>query len=757
MRSAWIFACALACACHRGTSGSAGDGAAPGDAASPDGQSVDAASAPGPGPLAHCAPGETPPVRLASAADRQTLFERLAGHAWEGALCGTGGMLAPTCHRLVLHPDGTFTWSAVSDYPERGDAGHWNFVARDDHSGTFRFSTGDSVLFSFRGDDLDTGRASFRPGGVVTLPPGARAEALPAVPPPDLESRLAGTCWRKSNEFDLDHAPEGLAFGEGVFRAAYRGGACAHGGVFAVDDGHLLAASDGNTCGQNGTSVAQVGSGERPDFIDDLLLLSWSSYFPAAAPPQPQVFIFDSYRDTPGAPFGPPGSHMPQGSVRVSGRFQGPLRRNRPTRISFTLENVSVMGAKLDELAVEARPATPTSNGYTPTGEATVLARALGGARLEPGQRHQEDWELVLPAGGERTLLTFRLRFRLYQGGSYPSYTTHVARLAPEDSAGPDGGSGDAYRGGQAPDLGPDLLPAPPPPYEACGTIQGAMRAESLALAPDGQTVAIGVPGPSSTVMAWKTLDGQRRFSVPVGGLGSFPYGLAFSSQGWLAASDKRTVRVLDASDGSERRALTGHHQDVRVLATSEDGARLASGSFIDGEVKIWSAAGALERTLAAHQGTIFALAFGSGDRLATGGGDNKARLWRASDGQPLHVLDEHTQWVSALGFSRDGARLASGALDGSGAVWSTSDGKLLRIFQAESAVRLLSFTADGTLIAFSERGGIAFHPPAGGPPALLPISTDPNDWVQLAAATPDATRLATVNYSGTIRLWCRR
>jgi WD40 repeat protein len=81
----------------------------------------------------------------------------------------------------------------------------------------------------------------------------------------------------------------------------------------------------------------------------------------------------------------------------------------------------------------------------------------------------------------------------------------------------------------------------------------------------------------------------------------------------------------------------------------------------------------------------------------------------------------------------------------------------LLRTFQAESAVRLLSFTADGTLIAFSERGGIAFHPPAGGPPALLPISTDPNDWVQLAAVTPDATRLATVNYSGTIRLWCRR
>jgi hypothetical protein len=663
-------------------------------------------------------------------------------------------MLAPTCHRLALRPDGTFTWSAVSDYRERDDAGHWNFVARDDRSGTFRFSTGDSVLFSFRGDDLDTGRASFHPGGAVALTPDARADALPAIPPPTLEDQLAGTCWRKSNEFDLDRAPDGLAFGDGVFSASYRGGVCAHGGVFAVDDGHLFTASDSNTCGPNGTAVTDVSSGDRPDFIDGLLLLSWSSYFPAAAPPQPQLFVFDSYRGTSGAPFGPPGSHTPAGSVRVTGRFQGPLRQNRPMRISFILENVSIMGAKLDELAAEASPAMPTANGYTATGETTMLARALGGARLEPGQRHLEDWELVLPAGGERTLLTFRLRFRLYDGGSYPSYTTYVARLAPEDSAGPDGGSDDAYRGGEAPDVGPDLPPPAPPPYEACGTIPGAMNAESLALSPDGQSVAIGVPGPSSTVMAW-ALDGQRRFSASVGALGSFPYGLAFSSQGWLAASDKSTVRVLDATDGSELRALTGHSQDVRALAVSEDGAHLASGSFTDGEVRIWKASGALERALAAHQGTIFALAFGPGDQLASGGGDNKARLWRVSDGQLLHVLDEHTQWVSALGFSRDGAQLASGALDGSVAVWSTSDGKLLRTFQAESAVRLLSFTADGTLIVFSGGSDIAFHPPTGGPPALLRI--DPSDSIQLAAVTPDAALLATVASSGTIRLWCRR
>jgi hypothetical protein len=62
---------------------------------------------------------------------------------FDAAGCGpTGDPLPPTCNRVRLGGDGSYTWTAVSDAPERQQSGTWNFRARDATSGVVCLADG---------------------------------------------------------------------------------------------------------------------------------------------------------------------------------------------------------------------------------------------------------------------------------------------------------------------------------------------------------------------------------------------------------------------------------------------------------------------------------------------------------------------------------------------------------------------------------------------------------------------------------------
>ena len=60
------------------------------------------------------------------------------------------------------------------------------------------------------------------------------------------------------------------------------------------------------------------------------------------------------------------------------------------------------------------------------------------------------------------------------------------------------------------------------------------------------------------------------------------------------SASLDRTLKVWDAENGKEIRALNGHTNRVESVPFSPDGTRLASASF-DGKGKVWDAATGLD------------------------------------------------------------------------------------------------------------------------------------------------------------------
>jgi WD40 repeat protein len=62
----------------------------------------------------------------------------------------------------------------------------------------------------------------------------------------------------------------------------------------------------------------------------------------------------------------------------------------------------------------------------------------------------------------------------------------------------------------------------------------------------------------------------------------------------------------------------------------------------------------------------------------ASGGGNDKAYLWRNDTGDQLFELAGHTDSVTCVAFSADGQYVASGGMDGKINVWKVQDGQLV-------------------------------------------------------------------------------
>ncbi|KAK4044343.1 ribosome assembly protein 4 [Parachaetomium inaequale] len=62
--------------------------------------------------------------------------------------------------------------------------------------------------------------------------------------------------------------------------------------------------------------------------------------------------------------------------------------------------------------------------------------------------------------------------------------------------------------------------------------------------------------------------------------------------------------------------------------------------------------------------------------RLATGSGDNTARIWDTDSGTPKHTLKGHTGWVLGVNWSPDGKQLATCSMDKTVRIWDPETGK---------------------------------------------------------------------------------
>ena len=120
--------------------------------------------------------------------------------------------------------------------------------------------------------------------------------------------------------------------------------------------------------------------------------------------------------------------------------------------------------------------------------------------------------------------------------------------------------------------------------------------------------------------------------------------------------------------------------------------------------IRLWSTAtGHVVKELPGHSEEITALAVSpDGACVASGAwGQGVLHLVSTATGTVLHTLTQHSKAVSALTFSPDGATLASAAQDMTVCIWATATGRLLRTFEHGASDRARSVTS----LAFSSDG----------------------------------------------------
>jgi serine/threonine protein kinase len=288
---------------------------------------------------------------------------------------------------------------------------------------------------------------------------------------------------------------------------------------------------------------------------------------------------------------------------------------------------------------------------------------------------------------------------------------------------------------------GAGLPPAPPVPHSVAMVRAHEGGTHALAVAPDGSFLLTG--GLDGAVRVWNPakMREMRAFKGDVGAveqLAVAPNGRWAVSCAVRLTADEMRVQVWDVASGTEHGILRGPGDNVRCVAVSPDGKRVAAGGA-DEAVWVWTLDGGKPKPtcLLGHTGPVTALSFArTADSLLSAGQDGTVRQWdlagvrlrgtlsspvgpiaglafggrrvavagktlavRQTDGG-FQKFDGHDGPVLCVAFNPDGRRVASGGQDATVKVWDAVDGTLLATHTGhKGAVRAVAFGPAGDVI----------------------------------------------------------
>lgn len=289
-----------------------------------------------------------------------------------------------------------------------------------------------------------------------------------------------------------------------------------------------------------------------------------------------------------------------------------------------------------------------------------------------------------------------------------------------------------------------------------------------VAWSPDGtQLAAVGFGG---HIYLW---DVESESGQILPAPGEFMLTVTWSPDGTQLATGNTAgeVKVWDAAGGDAIHTLTGHADQITAVAWSPDGSQIASASW-DGTARLWDpGSGAKLREMAGHADIVNSIAWSpDGKQLASGSDDFTVVVWDAASGETVRVLETSaasdnykydyrargSSWIKSVDWSPDGKRLAAGSSDFVIRIWDATSGAQLRMLEGPEVLVLgVDWASDSTRLAATGvegRSNIVVWNAAKDEPLYKLF--DHTDTVYGLDWSPDGTRLASTGNDGVVRVW---
>jgi WD40 repeat protein len=180
--------------------------------------------------------------------------------------------------------------------------------------------------------------------------------------------------------------------------------------------------------------------------------------------------------------------------------------------------------------------------------------------------------------------------------------------------------------------------------------------------------------------------------------------GITFSPNGALAVATARgSVRMIDTSGALLQPEIDVSKQEVKSIAISADGSKLATGNQ-DSSVATWNLPSGPLRLQAGHTAPVRALAFSPkpSSYLVSAGVDGTVIGWDAGSGmQAFRMVNPDGSPFTALALSPSGRIAVTGDSAGSVRIWEIPSGRLVDRQQhsPSKGVAGVAFSSDGRVL----------------------------------------------------------